>query len=240
MISAEMISAPALKKSTHRAVAPAWHTTVILVVLLGFSALGAVAGNRLSNGPLPRIAQYMLVIVMEWVLVGFIWSSMGRRGVRMADLIGGRWARPLDVFRDLGIGIAFIIVGGGALQGLGYLMKAAPNHVLRSILPKNGTEIALWMVMSMTAGFCEELVFRGYLTRQFAALTQSAAAGIVLQGIVFGAAHGYQGWKLMLIITIYGTMFGLLAHWLRSLRPGMIAHFLQDGVGGILGRYIAR
>jgi hypothetical protein len=30
-------------------------------------------------------------------------------------------------------------------------------------------------------------------------------------------------------------MFGILAHWQRSLRPGMFAHFLQDFIGGVAG-----
>ena len=40
----------------------------------------------------------------------------------------------------------------------------------------------------------------------------------------------------MLIIAVIGTMFGLLAHRCRSLRPGMVAHFLQDSIGKFLAR----
>ena len=32
----------------------------------------------------------------------------------------------------------------------------------------------------------------------------------------------------MLILGVYGCLFGLLAHRTRSLRPGTIAHALQD------------
>jgi membrane protease YdiL (CAAX protease family) len=32
----------------------------------------------------------------------------------------------------------------------------------------------------------------------------------------------------MAVITVFGCLFGLLAQWRRNLRPGMIAHFLQD------------
>jgi membrane protease YdiL (CAAX protease family) len=61
----------------------------------------------------------------------------------------------------------------------------------------------------------------------------------VLQGSAFGTAHGYQGWKFMLLIAVYGATFGLLTVWRRSLRPGMLAHFLQDAIGGILGPYLS-
>jgi membrane protease YdiL (CAAX protease family) len=40
----------------------------------------------------------------------------------------------------------------------------------------------------------------------------------------------------MAVITIFGCLFGLLAQWRRSLRPGMIAHFLQDS-SALLARF---
>jgi len=236
MNSSQSIPHQSVPDSSRGAIAPAWHTAVVLFVMLGFSLLSAFAKDLTV---LPRIFQYLLVLVVEWGVVAFIWRGVGRRGTRMADLVGGSWARPLAVLRDLGLAIAFILVCGGAiLQGLGYLLKATPNKALHNILPQSHAEIILWLLMSLTAGFCEEVIFRGYLRRQFSALTHSAAGGIVFQGIAFGLAHGYQGWKYMLMIAVYGILFGLLAHWRRSLRPGMLAHALQDGILGILARHL--
>jgi membrane protease YdiL (CAAX protease family) len=83
------------------------------------------------------------------------------------------------------------------------------------------------------------VIFRGYLQRQFSALSHSLVCGIVLQGVVFGLGHGYQGWKLMALIAMYGICFGVLAHWRSSLRPGIIGHSLQDIAGGLLARFLA-
>jgi hypothetical protein len=59
--------------------------------------------------------------------VAFIWWGLSRRGIRLSDLIGGSWARPVYLLRDLGLSIAFILICGGALlQGLTYLLKASP------------------------------------------------------------------------------------------------------------------
>ena len=58
----------------------------------------------------------------------------------------------------------------------------------------------------------------------------------MLQAITFGVGHTYQGWRFVIIISVIGIMFGLLARRGRSLRPGMIAHFLQDSLGGLLAR----
>ncbi len=96
----------------------------------------------------------------------------------------------------------------------------------------------VWFCSSATAGFCEEIIFRGYLQRQFAALTRSTLAGVLLSAIVFGASHGYEGAARMLLIGIFGLMFGLLAWWRKSLRPGMIAHAWHDALSGAILRML--
>jgi uncharacterized protein len=235
------ISATPARDGAYRAVAPAWHAVVVLIILLGFSLLGAIAGKRQPAASSRRhLMQYGVTMVFEWLIVAFIWWAVRRRGIRLADLVGGRWASFSEVLRDIGIGIAFLIVAGIILQLIGLALKASANAALKNLLPQGRTEMIVWVLLSVTAGFCEELMFRGYLQRQFAALTHSAAGGIVLQGIAFGAGHGYQGWKLMVVIAVYGTMFGLLAQWRLSTRPGMITHGLQDTLGGLFGRHLMR
>lgn len=225
--------------SSHRAVAPAWHTAVLVAFLLGISALGARTGH-FGGSRYGRVGGYVWVMFLEWMMVAFIWYGVRRRGGRLSDLIGGRWTRLRDVFRDLGIAFGFLIVGSITLQGLAFVLHARPTDALRTLFPRSRIEIILWILLSLTAGICEEIQCRGYFQRQFASLTRSASGGIVLQGIVFGAAHGYQGWRMMIVIAVYGIIFGLLAQWRHSLRPGMMAHFVQDGLGGLLARNLMR
>lgn len=227
--------------SEFRAIAPVWHTIALLVVLMGFSVLGFLFADRpIAHHPRTHVIQYGVTIAFEWAMAAFVWFGVRRRGVRIVELVGGRWSSFMDVLRDIGIGIGFLIVAGIVLQLVGHLLKATPTRTLKAILPLGTTEMILWVAMSLSAGFCEELVFRGYFQRQFAALTRSALGGILIQGIFFGAAHGYQGWRLMTVIAVFGTMFGLLAHWRQSTRPGMFTHALQDTLGGLLGRHLMR
>jgi uncharacterized protein len=228
---------PLVRESPHRTVAPAWHTAVVLLVMFSFSLAGARARSvtplSATHG---RAAGYVLAMTFEWVTVAFIWYGVRRYGVRIRDLIGGSWARPVAVLRDAGIAVGFLIISGLILNGIRHLLKAVPNQAIRNLFPHTPTEVALYLVLALSAGICEEIIFRGYLQRQFAALTRVAAGRIVLQGIAFGASHGYQGWKYMVIIAVFGILFGLLALWRRSLRPGMLAHFVQDGLGALLVR----
>jgi len=223
-------------------IAPAWHTAIVLLVMLGLSFFGAhhvdLASTSRTHG---RASKYLIVIAFEWSVVAFIWWGLRRRGIGISDLIGGSWARPIYLLRDLGIGIAFILIFGGVvLQGLTHLLKATPPQTMRAMMPQTRAEMILWVLVSLTAGFCEEVIFRGYLQRQFSTLSHSFVAGIVLQAIVFGLSHGYQGWRFMSIISFYGVCFGLLAHWRHSLRPGMLGHALQDTAGGLLARFLMR
>jgi uncharacterized protein len=226
------------QKRGPQAVAPAWHTAVIIAALLGISLYGARTGSLPGIGSHGRSIGYLIAIGYELALLAFIRYGLKSRGVRLADLIGGNWDRPIYVLRDFGIAVAFIAVCGiGVLNGLGYLIKAVDNPAVVNMFPRSGVETVIYLSLALIAGFCEEAIFRGYLLRQFSALSRSTAGGIVLQGVMFGVGHGYQGWKNMLLISVYGTLFGLLAQWRRSLRPGMVAHFLQSGVGGIVNSY---
>jgi uncharacterized protein len=230
MSSTSAPSAAPPSEFSNSSIAPVWHTVVMLCWLLGLSFIGAHVD--LGHG---HFVTYSIVIVMEWAMVGFIWWGLSRRGIPLSHLIGGSWARPLYFLRDLGLGIAFLLLIGFAfLQGISYLLKPETPKTMLTMMPQNWFEMILWVLMSLTAGFCEEVIFRGYLLRQFSALTRSLVGGIVLQAVVFGLSHGYQGWKLMLLISIYGVCFGLFARWRRSLRPGMIAHALEDTGGGLL------
>jgi hypothetical protein len=58
-----------------------------------------------------------------------------------------------------GIAAAFWIVSAGILFVLGWLLRvAAPGRKMDFILPHGGTEITLWIALSVTAGICEETI----------------------------------------------------------------------------------
>jgi membrane protease YdiL (CAAX protease family) len=198
-----------------------------------------------------RLLLYLVTIFFEWVMVGLIWLGIHRRGIRLRDLVGGRWKSPEAVFIDVGIAAAFWVVSVGVLFGMQYALGLAKLHEAEGemkarlakigfLFPQSKYEIAVYVALVLTAGFCEELIFRGYLQKQFHAMTGNAYLAVILQALTFGAAHGYQGVKLMIVIAVYGLLFGLLALWIRNLRPGMIAHAWQDLLAGLVGRWFVQ
>ena len=87
--------------------------------------------------------------------------------------------------------------------------------------------------MSLTAGICEEFLFRGFLQQQFARASGRVWVGVVVSAVLFGCAHGYEGIAGMLMITVYGALFSMLALRRGSLRAGMIAHAWHDSITGV-------
>jgi hypothetical protein len=103
------------------------------------------------------------------------------------------------------------------------------NHAAEAVpYPANLLESSLAVLVAASAGVCEEIVFRGYLQKQFLALCQNAALAILLQAAVFGVPHVYQGVRVAAMSALYGVLFGVLALWRRSLRPGILAHTWSD------------
>lgn len=225
-------------------VAPAWHTVLFLAVVVVFALMAAQRQGRMIalHG---RVYVYLMTLAWEYLLVGYILWGARKKSVPLREIVGGKWKSVADALIDVGIGFSFWMIAAGILAGLSYAMGLASasqiaeaKKQLGALLPRTGLELALWLLLSATAGFCEEIMFRGYLQRQFRAATRSTAAAIVLQAVVFGIAHAYQGGRRIILIGVYGALFGILAAWRKSLRPGMIGHAMQDAFSGLAFRLL--
>jgi uncharacterized protein len=229
--TAKAIEAPeATRRPASRA--PLWHTVCVLL-LLGLLVLMSTRMRSIHASD-RREFGYTVVILAEWLITVFIWLGDRWRGastLALANLSAPGW-KPF--LRDIGLAIGLLIAANVAFSIFGQLIHAAPNQSLRNFLPRSSAEKSLYLLMALTASICEEIIYRGYLQQQFSYWTRSFVAGVILQSIAFGASHAYQGWRMAASISVFGCLFGFLALWRRSLRPGMMAHFLQDGLGGLL------
>jgi membrane protease YdiL (CAAX protease family) len=224
--------------------APVWHTLVLVLFVFGVSFFQTHFSARLENAHAAnRVGLYLFTMCFELILLGYVWFlGLRPRGTKFLDVIGGKWTSAADVWRDIGVALLFWVVVIVFLLITGHLLgqNLDAKKALMILMPRGLLEMVLWVVLSIFAGFCEEFVFRGYLQKQFFAFTGSTALAIAAQAIVFGVAHGYQGVKGMITITLYGALFGILAVMRKSLRPGMIQHGLQDATTGIVLSLIAK
>src|SRR5262245_40233154 len=225
-----------------RPVAPAWHTALLLLLMLGLALAGALFQAHERSAPstaeatAPRdvVSLYLSLIAAQVGLLVYVTrAGLSRTGTKLEELIGRRWTSRRHAFVDIGLAIGLWTLW----QAVGWVWErtlgAGHAASIAMFLPRGPAESALWIAVSVTAGFVEEFVFRGYLMRQFTAWTGRPWLGLVLQAAVFGIAHGYQGVMACARIAAYGALFGLLAAWRRSLVPGMIGHALHDVLAGI-------
>jgi hypothetical protein len=218
------------------AVAPWWHTALLVGLLVGGSLLSARQAHRQAMGA-HHLNRYLMGIAVEWIFLLVVWWGLRMKRVALTELAGiRRGMRAL--LEDVGAAAVFWIMAMVVLAAIGVVLRllhySAPQKTLMALAPRTGVEVALWICLSATAGFCEEIAFRGYFLRQFGSIAGGVWTGVVCSSLLFGISHGYEGAAGMIAITAYGAMFCALAITRKSLRPGMIAHAWHDIFSGVM------
>jgi uncharacterized protein len=222
-------------------IAPLWHTGLLIAIFAGLALSGALFQHQARVDP--RMLQqhtnmvplYLSLLAMEWALFLYVRKGVRVTGFSLRTLIGGRWPNARSVAVDFSLALAIWALW--TLIQLVWDHVSGPSHAasIQILLPQGVTEKILWVGVSASAGICEELAFRGYFQRQFAALAHSRWKALFVQAALFGISHGYQGVEACVRIAAFGLLFGALALWRRSLRPGMVAHAWGDIASGIFG-----
>jgi hypothetical protein len=253
---------PPQEPAVSAAIAPAWHTVVLVAIIVALSIHSAWRFST-AHGPLNRLYTYGFSAIFDLVMVAWVALGLRLKRIPLRSLLGAFSFDLRSIALDVGFAAVFWI---GSLMVLGSLnltwtgveallthrnplahaagpsgQKIAPDperlkalHELAELAPANGREIAAWALLCLFVGFSEELVFRGYLQRQFIGWARGRVAwGVVASAVVFGSAHAYQGVRGMVLIAAFGALFSVLALFRRSLRAGMIAHCWHDLIFGL-------
>jgi membrane protease YdiL (CAAX protease family) len=122
----------------------------------------------------------------------------------------------------------------------------APSERLRAqlgsvavISPRSAAELPAFFGVSLTAGFCEELLFRGFLIWVLQPLVGLWLAAL-LSALLFGVAHAYQGLAGIVRTGLLGLAFTAIVLMTRSLWPAIVLHAIVDAMGGVLAWLVLR
>ncbi len=150
----------------------------------------------------------------------------GRQFGRQFGLRSREWAK------ELGIGLAAGVLAWGAvlavLIGLGLLIwflageEALPRQPPAIVPWIAALPIGLRLALSASAGFAEEIFFRGFLQPR---------AGVAFSTVLFVLAHAGYGQPLMLVgVTLLSLVFAALVKWRQSIWAAVVAHAVFDAL----------
>jgi membrane protease YdiL (CAAX protease family) len=125
-----------------------------------------------------------------------------------------------------------LLVGAGLIARLfvGLRLKISQTREQQMFAMLRGR---YWLVLlaSFTAGFVEEILFRGYLLPRLAAVFSSKVWAVILSSVLFGLLHfGYNSWYHITGAFFIGLVFAVYYARLGNIKILIICHFLWDFV----------
>jgi membrane protease YdiL (CAAX protease family) len=217
-----------------------WLIFLVLGVVIPWR--GRVRLRRLlaepSVGTKEKLVLYGSTIAFQWVLAGLVaWRAFAR----------GLTTTQLGISRPASAGLVLWAVVGTILFGLfqwlnlrrvSRMSGAVPNFMRKlaeRILPQGSVEFAPYCALAVTAGVCEEFLYRAFA---MAALSRAGIvpwAVVLISSVFFGLAHTYQGASGVAGTTLMGLVFGTARLVLGSVLPVAIWHAAVDVVAGVAG-----
>jgi CAAX protease family protein len=182
---------------------------------------------------------YMESAIIEWTLVGLLGLRWALGGRPFADL-GLRAPGGLGFWISLGFAVGVVVVATWQRISLTrHIEEDDRRAVLQQIqgllplLPHTRPELTRFSLVSVTAGICEEALFRGFVLWYLAALIPIVPA-LIVNAALFGMAHAYQGAKGVLQTSLVGLGLVLLYLLSKSLWVPMVVHAFVDLNSGLL------
>jgi membrane protease YdiL (CAAX protease family) len=217
-----------MKDSNRVIVLPFWN---VILVLVGLPAIYFV--NSLmpwSIGLLRRhdhvffFQFWCSIALLHWCSVALIIMLLKRKGAGLKDI--GLVQTPFRIALMIAIPV---LIGGTLIM----LRKMGIDHGSKApevVSPITMEERWFWIFMSFTAGFCEELVYRGFAIRSLQGLNLRTVIAILIATLSFVLMHGVSVLTPVPFVIIYvaGLFFSALFVWRRSLIPGIFLHTLFD------------
>jgi membrane protease YdiL (CAAX protease family) len=100
-------------------------------------------------------------------------------------------------------------------------------------------ELMPFFALSVTAGLCEEFLYRGFAMAALSRMGLPVGLVILVSSIIFGLAHLYQGRAGFVSTMVLGIVFGVSRAAVGSLVPAVVWHMGVDVVAGVAGpRYL--
>jgi membrane protease YdiL (CAAX protease family) len=174
---------------------------------------------------------YLRVIVGQWVLALGVVYVFWKLGIPLEalGLVAPEWIATASLFAAV---VVAAFLGTWRLRAVlkdpEKLAKIRARAAgLSQLVPMTDEEERWWIVVSITAGVCEEILYRGYLGF-YLGRSMPLPWVAVVASVFFGLAHLYQGPKNAGRTLIAGFLFWGTYLLTGSIVPGMVLHAFID------------
>jgi membrane protease YdiL (CAAX protease family) len=189
-----------------------------------------------------RLALYASTIAFQWFAVtavawrawahGFTATQLGlaihgRSRIFLASIVGAGTIATLQ-WLNLRRAGRLPIEARGSLQA-----------IAERILPQSSVELLPYLALAITAGLCEEFLYRGFAMAVLLHLGLQTWVAVLISSVLFGLAHSYQGRGGIVMTLLIGLILGASRIAYDSLVPAIFWHSAVDIVAGTAGpRYL--
>jgi membrane protease YdiL (CAAX protease family) len=217
-----------------------WALVFFLVVIQPI--LGHYRFRRLiqSHGPLStrrKLRAYALIVGSQWLLVAAAAWVLSRRGLSLSDLGLTGTPHPMAVLFAVTLTGSIVLATARTVRAFVRGSKdSLPSHIRKvaRILPATPIERAGFVPVALTAGFCEEILYRGFLVFAFRQVLPSTGLALAATAVAFGFAHSYQGPRGVITTGVLGLILAGIYWYGRSLWPGIGLHAVVDLASGAM------
>lgn len=200
-------------------------------VLVGLPLSSRSLGRRLREERVDRMDLYASAALSHALLLAptlLLDIEGDRAGIH---LLLGSLPLPRFLLWTLGT-VAACVAMWAAMLLEAKTHRDASDSVVLGMLPRTRREMAVFSGVSLTAGFAEEYLLRGFCLGVVALWTGSLWLAAALTTLSFGLAHLYQGGRGAARAAVLGAALAIPVVVTGTLLPSMIAHAATDLVSG--------
>lgn len=164
--------------------------------------------------------------ILHWTSVAVVVAVLRRRRLSLADIGLDVPACKLATVGGalVALGLAFVFIR----SSLGPVDILGGNPVFGIATPWTTSEWIRWIPMAITAGFCEELVYRGFGISAQVAAGATRRRAVTTATVAFVFLHGFSAFFLFPVYIALALAMTAIYRRTNSLLPGMIIHTVID------------
>lgn len=142
------------------------------------------------------------------------------------------WGASFDYLLGFALAVLALMIVARLLLRRGAKKPAEDESVIigdvEALLPRNAGERWCAALMSLNAGFSEEIFFRAFLPLLLVEVTGAPLLALGAAAFLFGALHLYQGWAGVLATTLAAAGFSFVYLATGSIWWAVVLHAAMD------------